>query len=169
MVVRPTARVCVVDAEGRILLFQVEGEARFSPGDHDAIPGPRLSWITPGGGLESGETFEDAACRELFEETGLLASPLGPCVHEQAWVRHGPDGDVEVRERFFLLRVTSTELSFDGQQPLERATIRSHRWWSLQDLMGTTETIFPVELPTVLQRILAVAETAEYRRSTHRS
>ncbi|CAJ1954666.1 unnamed protein product [Cylindrotheca closterium] len=47
---------------------------------------PTKQWKLPGGLLDSGETFEEAACREVFEETGV------PCEFESIltfWHRHG--------------------------------------------------------------------------------
>jgi len=48
---RKAARVIVIDPEGAVLLQQIEGDAGVS------------SWITPGGGLSPGESYEEAARR----------------------------------------------------------------------------------------------------------
>jgi len=55
---RLAGRAVVLGPSGRILLLHHRGPHR-------------PFWATPGGGLEPGESFEDAARRELREETGL--------------------------------------------------------------------------------------------------
>ncbi len=60
---RPSARLLVVDEQNRVLLFRFV----FKEG---ALAGQEF-WATPGGELDAGETFEEAAIRELFEETSI--------------------------------------------------------------------------------------------------
>lgn len=63
---RRVAGVLLVDARGW-LLMQLRGtEAAISPG----------KWSMPGGGIEPGEQPEQAARRELLEETGLSVPGL---------------------------------------------------------------------------------------------
>ena len=80
--VRPTARAVVIDPEGRVLLFRVL----------DPRGGDRIYWITPGGGVQGAETFEEAVRREIWEETGFKDFELGPCVWERTrtspWATH---------------------------------------------------------------------------------
>lgn len=61
-VIRRVAVVLLVDARGWLLLQLRGADAPASPG----------VWSIPGGGIEEGETPEEAARREMLEETGLL-------------------------------------------------------------------------------------------------
>ena len=88
---RRSARIIVLDPEGRVLLFRHAG----SKG--------RSFWATPGGGLEDGETFEQAAAREALEELGISGASL-----QFLWERMSQfvhiDHPVRQQERYFLLK-----------------------------------------------------------------
>lgn len=60
-IIAPGSAIIVMNAQNEILL-----QLRSDTND----------WGVPGGGLELGDSFEEAAARELYEETGLTAARL---------------------------------------------------------------------------------------------
>ena len=145
-VFRPTARVIVSDNLNRILLFSFNAAAG------------KTGWLTPGGGMRSGETVAAAAVRELAEETGLVLaeSSVGPIVATCAGLWTGFDGAVYFgADSFVFVRVTDTRVVTDGQEPLEASIITGHRWWDAADLKRTTDVITPVGLPELVTQLIA--------------
>ena len=144
---RPAARVLLIDDSDRVLLMRVTTPNR---------PDIRL-WITPGGGLDPGETREDAALRELYEETGLREVNLGPCIWKRRHTWQWDDRWIESDEWFYLLRAPSFEAAQTAPDEWEMQYVHEQRWWSVNELVANrdTETFVPRSLPELLPPVLA--------------
>jgi len=143
---RPSSRLLVIDRNNRVLLFRFVFERGPLAG--------QSYWATPGGALEAGESFADAARRELFEETGIVRDALGEEVAKQEFAFQLPDGEnVIAEERFFLVRVADQSLSRDHWTAVEIEVMTDQRWWSVEELTSTREKIFPETLLAILADI----------------
>ena len=58
-----------------------------------AAPPGRGKWSIPGGLIEVGESLGDAAIRELYEETGIRAKPVG-VIDVEEYIERDPEGEV---------------------------------------------------------------------------
>ncbi len=145
---RPAARAIVVDEEDRVLLVC------FDFG-HAAVADRRV-WAMPGGGIEDGETDEQAIRRELLEEAGLADFELGPMVWTRTHVvplGHGRwDGQTE---RYYLVRTPA----FDPEPRLTWAELRAEnmvavRWWTPDELEAAETEFAPRRLPSLVRSLL---------------
>jgi ADP-ribose pyrophosphatase YjhB (NUDIX family) len=141
--IRPAARAVVIDPDDRVLLVRFE----FS--------GAETVWATVGGGLEAGESHEEAIRRELDEEAGLDRVELGP----EIWTRTHVfelgirwDGQAE---RYFLVRAQR----FEPRPRLSWAELNAEgmaeiRWWTVDEIDASGERFAPRRLGSLLRELL---------------
>ncbi|AJZ88724.1 DNA mismatch repair protein MutT [Klebsiella michiganensis] len=136
---RPSSRLIVISPESHVLLFN------FCHKD-DALRG-NAYWATPGGGLKHDESYEQAALRELFEETGLTRKTAGPQIASRNFKMMLPSGEIVLaEERFFIIHVDKSDIDCSNWTDNEKKVIRDHHWWTVDELKQTSEIIFPRDL-----------------------
>ena len=127
----------VVVSEGRMLL------TRISP-----IGYPAGMWTLPGGGVDHGESPGDAVRRELYEETGLVAtSAVLTDIHDVHVVDVGRDDQYEDYHGVHLLYVVDV----DAEAPLE-----------IKDVGGTTDRVAWVPIGEIGSTDYPVLEMVTY-------
>lgn len=88
-----------------------------------------LVWGLPKGRIDPGETVQEAAIREVREESGLVAEirqPLGTISYVYTWEGRGVSKVVH----FFLMRATGGDID-DHDDEMEEV-----RWFALADVSG---------------------------------
>lgn len=135
---RPAARILLVDGTGRTLLF------RFTPADRAPF------WVTPGGAVDPGESFEEAARRELMEEVGLDRD-CGVQVARRVVEFLTVEGvEVTADERYFRLDVDECAVDPAGHTALERRVMQRWHWFTRDEIAASPEPIYPVDLLDLL-------------------
>jgi 8-oxo-dGTP pyrophosphatase MutT (NUDIX family) len=142
---RPVARVLLIDQHARVLLLRAL----------DHVNG-QTWWVAPGGGVEAGESFEDAARRELHEETGQERE-IGPWVwtrrHAYEWNARWCDQ----YERFFVAITDSSDLNPQHEDDC----VVEKRWWTVDALRESRDVFAPRRLADLLPAILRAEYPSE--------
>jgi 8-oxo-dGTP pyrophosphatase MutT (NUDIX family) len=144
---RKVARVVLLDPDDRILLLY----------GHEPDDPTEDWWFTPGGGVEGDETHEQAALRELAEETGITEVELGPVLWRRRCSFPFAGRRWDQDEWYYLARTARTSDTVPGAvalTELERRSVAGARWWTCQELTRAHETVYPTRLAELLRRLL---------------
>jgi 8-oxo-dGTP pyrophosphatase MutT (NUDIX family) len=147
---RRAARVIVVDEDERVLLVRFD------------FPDERAVWATVGGGLEPGETHEEAARRELVEEAGIEVVELGMPVWTRTHVFElGVHWDGQTEVYFFVRTPRFEPHPTHSWEQLKAEFVTDVRWWTLDELERSDELFAPRRLAQHVRALLRDGPPAE--------
>jgi 8-oxo-dGTP pyrophosphatase MutT (NUDIX family) len=150
---RDAARVVLLDRDGRVLLLRASDPVDRRKG---------WWWEIPGGGIERGESSEEAARRELLEETGIATVDMGPCV----WVQHAEFDfagyHFDQDERIHVAWCDSGQnLQPTRLEAIEALAFTGGRWWAVDELLASDDRVLPPGLRRGLPSLVAGQMPAE--------
>ena len=127
--IREAVRALVVDPDRRVLLVRFEFPDRHV-------------WATPGGGMEPGESTEEALRRELHEELGLADVEIGPQIWERTHIIPFLSGLWDGQhDRYFLVETPAFEPTPTlTWEQLNAEYLFEMRWWTPEEIAEFTPT-----------------------------
>ena len=153
---RPNVGLAVFSRKGHVLMGRRAGVRR-----DDA----RFAWQLPQGGIDKGETPEQAALRELGEETGLLPAHVDLLEELDPWLFY--DFPQELKERlpgpFYGQRQKWFAMRFKGSDTDVRLDLHTPEFdaWKWTPLAEAPDLVIPFKQPVYREVALRFQKWAE--------
>lgn len=141
---RKTSRIVLMDEAGAVLLFytQAPDSSKFH------------RWITPGGGVDPGETHQQAAVRELKEETGRdFVVPATPVWTYEFDVKFDQADHDRGYAEYFFVHTQRFEPITDLWTPEEHIDVTDWGWFTAAGMEALTTPHEPTHLPTLVREL----------------
>jgi len=114
-------------------------------------------WNPIGGTIEENESLEDAAIREVHEETGIVLtySDLGPIVWYGAFDLVLNGILTHIKQSYIIAKTNEKGVHLENLTDDEKEVVLKLKWFSLKDLYGCEEIIYPVVLLNYVEDIFS--------------
>jgi len=99
-------------------------------------------YTLPGGGVEVGESLQEAVSREIMEETGLTIEPVGLAGYRERIAR---DGEGRIEQHFVILPFAARWIA---GEPVLNEELAEARWLYPRELDGLPTTEGLAEIVT---------------------
>lgn len=102
--------------------------------------------------MDPGETHEEAARREVQEETGLVLDHVGPRVWVEDVSLPYDEAIYPGAHQEYFVAYTDHEFVPDssGWSATEQVDVTAWRWWTREELLATKEPFEPRQLPDLM-------------------
>ncbi len=142
---RPAVRAILIDQAHRILLLK---------GHDSTVVNSQHWWFTVGGGIRSDETSREALRREVLEETGRLVTNIQetPFSRISRFIFEGRE--YLQHETFYMVKSEAFDPNPTCLTPMEQRSIIGHKWWTIEELQETAETVYPSQLASWLEFLI---------------
>ena len=157
---RKSVKVLLLNENNELLLLRCVDKSVTS------IDGKQITplWFLPGGKIEKNETIQEAAIREIQEETGIIEPELklGPVIWHGELDLIIAGKEVNLDETFIVARTTEAKISPAALSEWEKQAITNIEWFSLERVQNCQEPVYPAILKNRPTKRSSLANTPTY-------
>jgi len=150
--IRNSVRILLINQDKEICLMCIETPKSTSKN------GECLDrfWCTIGGEINFDESLEDAAIRELKEETGLNLDDVtfGPEIWLEEFDMMLSGKLTRMNQRFIIAHTSNKQITTKYLTPEEQEVVKEVKWFGLADILNSKEVIYPILLQNYLPDVL---------------